>query len=105
MNECEHEHHEHIHVELPCWRFSFWDVPGVGLWVASSMAGGLSAGLNRLATECQAMANYRRATWQEEEAQIARYRAVAEHEAHQRHLAETVMGFLRGEPTAEEGDV
>lgn len=90
----------------PVWKFSFWDVVGIG----SAMIGGVFSvtgqGFALLSTQCQAMANWKRQTWDLRAAEAARREQVEAYEAHQREMAAElarITGFDADDETPQEG--
>lgn len=63
-------------VEPPAWKFSLWDVAGIGLHTTAHILQGLAQGAALLAQECAASANRARKTWdlREEERKAAEAR-------------------------------
>lgn len=80
----EHDHEENglYAVELPCWRFSLWDVAGITLHTAAGLSSALGQivgqGLGMLARECAASANRSRQNYDLREAQRLNEAARAE---------------------------
>lgn len=65
-----HEHDENGNCIIPDpeWRFSLWDVAGIGISTVSAMATMVGQGLNLMAREFNAMANWERSRKDAEEA-------------------------------------
>lgn len=74
--------------ELPCWRFSLWDIPGIALHTGAHILNALSSGAALLAQECAASANRSRQNYDLREAQRLNQAAQAEIGADLRALIE-----------------
>lgn len=83
--------------ELPCWKFSLWDVAGIGLTTVGGFFSVMGQGLNLLARECQAAAQYSRQTYDEAREAFEEERARAE-------MAGALEGLVMFDPPAEPGD-
>lgn len=93
MNDDE-EYEEETEVEavfIPCWRWSWWEIPGIASFAIAGVLGSLANGMSLLARECAAAANYQR--------QNADYaEALAQEKAAQKQAAEGMREIL-GLPT------
>lgn len=54
-----------VTAQEPSWRWSHWDLAGIALHTVSNLFNSIGGGLNLLARECQASANYERACYDE----------------------------------------
>lgn len=64
--------------EEPCWRWSNWDLVGILLNTVSNLFNSIAGGLNLLARECQASAEFQRAEFQRRRDEYAQEVARAE---------------------------
>lgn len=80
----------------PVWKFSLWDVVGISTAAIGGLFSVTGQGFALLSTQCQAMANWKRQTWDIRAAEKARREQVAAFEAHQRQMAETLRGLVEG---------
>lgn len=77
----------------PNWRWSHWDLAGITLHTLSSIVLSIGNGINMLARECQASANYERDLYQQ---QVERF----EQECARAEMAGALEGmwYFDGEP-------
>jgi len=81
MSDVEHDHDEQpsegfYNIQQPCWRFSAWDMAGVGISLLGAVVGGgmqyigssIHQASGMIAREFAAAANYQRQTFDLEEA-------------------------------------
>lgn len=98
----DHEHDEHGNCILPenplypgglaTWRFSPWDIIGIGLTGVGGLFTVGGQACNLLAREFSAMANYSRQNYDLREAQ-------AEWDANQAAVAEDLRRLVEGDPS------
>jgi hypothetical protein len=86
----------------PVWKFSLWDVAGVGIALVGGLFSVTGQGFALMSTQCQAMANWKRQTWDIRAAEAARREQVEAYEAHQREMA-AELARITGLDTPEEG--
>lgn len=77
MNDEEHDHDGMYVAEIPCWRFSLWDVAGITAHTTMGLLVALGNGFGLIARECQAMANNSRQTFDLRQAERAHREAQA----------------------------
>ncbi len=82
--------------ELPTWRFSIWDVVGIGFFGIANVLTVTGNAFGLLSRECAAMANWTRQNHDLKVAEAQRKAADEAHLAHQRQMAETLRGIVEG---------
>lgn len=101
MSEVEHDHDDDGNCvvpvyAVPCWRFSLWDIAGIGIATLGGFFTVVGQGSQLLAREFSAAANYARQNADLREAQ-------AQYEYHQQQMAENLRELLEG-PTVDAED-
>jgi hypothetical protein len=71
VDEHEHDHDGMYATELPCWRFSPWDVVGITAFTVGGILQTLGTGFGLIARECQAQANRSRSLYDQRLAERA----------------------------------
>lgn len=101
MSEHEHETEtEQVYVQ-PCWRWSNWDIVGIGSAVLGGILSSVGQGFNLVARECAAAANYSRQNYELAAAEYERQEQVRLFEEHQARMAEELRDLVEG--PAEDG--
>jgi hypothetical protein len=77
-------------VSQPVWKFSFWDVTGITLAGVAGVFSVLGQAGHLMAQQCGAMANWKRQTWDLEEA-----RRLSDHARKQ--MADSLRKVVEGE--------
>lgn len=75
---------------LPTWKFSGWDVAGIALSGIGGLFSVVGQGMNLLARECAAMANWTRQNYELEQAQ-------REHDRERAEAAEALRALVEGD--------
>lgn len=99
----DHEHDEdgnciepeQVVYQLPTWRFSLWDVAGIVLTTVGGFFGVTNQGLNLLARELTAMANWNRQNYDLRQAQ-------RQYAQHQQAMAADLARLVDGPSSGDE---
>lgn len=88
--------------QQPSWKFSLWDMAGIGVATIGGFFGVVNQAANMVSQHCAAMANWTRANYDAEQLQAQHEAEVERYEQHQLEMAEYLHALVEGDEGYEE---